>query len=171
LDEEINNIEEEIARIKEYKKSLKYSSLPGSPISDSKESSIFEEKGLLSDLLDELEVESDFSSDSACSLDSTSSLNNSVEEIITITSVDKNSKSKKKMKTSGTTFAIVEHNNGTSFTIHNLSSNSKRKSKAKTKTKKTTKRRNVNDEVFKLEEILKIRSSSQDQEDEEVDIL
>jgi len=152
LDEEINSLEEEIARIEEHKRILKISSLPGSPLASSP-----------STPSPNYEIKLDFLSASLENLLPTSIEPEEITKVIEeTTQIEKREKNRKR-KASNT---LLSRSKKERFNSTVQEDSTKKK---KVKSRKKSKRPNL-EEIFKLEEILKIKNVSQE-EDEYVDIL
>jgi len=162
LDEEIHSLEEEIARIEEQKRLLKMASLPGSPLASPVIS------------IPTYEIKLDFLSESLEQLLPSSpteepeiKIEESIEESTDTTQYppfqSKKEKQRKRKSPSVKTKKILSEDE---VEIDPIITN--RKKKAKTRKKSSLKVDLA--EIFKLEEILKIKNVSQD-EDEYVDIL
>jgi len=154
LDEEINSLEEEIARIEEHKRILKISSLPGSPLASPVRSS------------PNYEIKLDFLSESFEQVLPTpieeitiQKIENTIHEGIIVVAPNKEKPRKRKNGSSKKTRIESEQD-----------CDSTPNKKKKVKSRKKSKKAQDLAEIFKLEEILKIKNVSQE-EDEYVDIL
>jgi len=157
LDEEINSLEEEIARIEEHKRILKISSLPGSPLASPPTSS------------PSYEIKLDFLSASLENL-LRSPIEHEitkVEQTIEVTKQMKKSEKNRKRKSPNVLQSKSKKDRFNS--VQDCNSTLLPNKKKKVKSRKKPKRVDLA-EIFKLEEILKIKNVSQE-EDEYVDIL
>jgi hypothetical protein len=161
LDEEINSLEEEIAKIEQDKRTLKASSLPGSPTADSPASQSSPSMELKYTYLSSSSFEDLFHS--------------SIEEVPKVITIEQQSSDLSKPKKRKSTKSKKETMQPSTTTITSAEPKTKKRrtnTKENTKPRKrTSKKKSIaNSELFKLEQILKIKNVSQD-EDEDVDIL
>jgi len=171
LDEEINSLEEEIARIEEHKRLLKMASLPGSPLATP----------VLS--LPTYEIKLDFLSESLEQLlpnteqkEKIIKTEQPIQPIQTPIQPKKDKTRKRKSPSSSSIKTKKMRNEEEELDFDPITIQNKDNKKKKLKTTTTTTRKKSAmmkidlAEIFKLEEILKIKNVSQD-EDEYVDIL